>query len=133
MAPGTLLLTLLDVPHVEMVLVVARVMSVPGLQLLIAAATARESYSPASPAPTGGPQLKQVPLPVLQDVRPAQVAVLEPRHLAVGVALAGEGEHQAAGHVLAAPGTGGEAGHCTGGVHHEAGHLAGLQPQYPVT
>ena len=79
-------------------------------------------------------QFKQVPLGVLQDVCPAQVTVAPSGHLAVGVALAlaGEGEHLAAGHVLTPPGAGLDPAHRTGGVHHAARHLAGLQPEDEV-
>ena len=95
--------------------------------------TTREMY-PTSTSPTSpcGPQLKEVPLGVLDDVRPVHVGVAEPRHLAVAVALPGEGEHLAAGHVLAPPGTRLDPGHRAGGVHHAARHLAGLQPEDPV-
>ena len=86
-----------------------------------------------APAPTSrGPQLEQVPLPVLDDVGPGQVVVLEPGDLAVGVALAGEGEHLTAGHVLTPPGAGRDPGHRAGGVHHAARQLARLRLQHPV-
>ena len=39
------------------------------------------------------PQLVDVPLSVLHRVGPGEVAVAQPRHLAVGVARAGVGEH----------------------------------------
>ena len=87
---------------------------------------------PTSTTSTRGPHLKQVPLGVLPDVRPGEVVVALPGDLTVGVALPGEGEHLTARHVLAAPGTGLDAGHCTGGVHHGARQLAGLQPEDPV-
>ena len=113
-----------------MVLVVPRVVPVPSLQLLKAPRTRREDDAPA---PTSrGPQFEQVPLPVLDDVGPGQVVVLEPGDLAVGVALAGEGEHLTAGHVLTPPGAGRDPGHRAGGVHHAARQLARLRLQQPV-
>ena len=88
--------------------------------------------STSSTSTPRGSHLKQVPLGVLYDVRPVHVGVAEPGHLTVAVALPGEGEDLTSSHVLAAPGAGLDPGHRAGGVHHGAGHLAGLQPEDPV-